>query len=317
MLLFAVVVVSLLVAAIAGEHQIKSMSLPPFTFKMLVSDDSVNMTEFHTHLLRVTENHLEREIKLALDIDLKVMVPGGEGIFRGVHLSATTRQSKYQYSTDPRDVMATKFTGEANFDEAAMRLLNEDMLDVIVEKALNGDSYWKLMHLFIEDPVLKKIATLDIGVDDSFTSPSLLSDEVFQERKNNDASVAMLALFSTIFFFSAAYLSYLGYKRYFRHPESCFPSSKGSDLTHEDNEHDDGTEEGNNAREAEEIFDDENTPPRELKNDSHKKKKKKRVKPDEKLVLPVTNLDSIQEGEEVDEFEDIHTSTVPSGSFLI
>jgi hypothetical protein len=88
-------------------------------------------------------------------------------------------------------------------------------------------------------------------------------------------------------------------------------------LTHEDNEHDDGTEEGNNAREAEEIFDDENTPPRELKNDSHKKKKKKRVKPDEKLVLPVTNLDSIQEGEEVDEFEDIHTSTVPSGSFLI
>ena len=248
-----------------------SISLPSFTFHMLVNDKNLNLYDFRNHVDHSTNNHLMDYLGLAMGYTTH-----GAAILQAVHLESSLQTNSNRNHTDPRSLIDVTFVGSMTISNEGAGIPDVATVHWLLSQALMGDSYWKLIQRFVEDSILDAVDNLEVSLDESSTTNGSSGG-----GGTGGGTVIVLALFSIILFATTAVIAYLGYHRYHSSMQSCCHQSKVSESTDEE---DDGVDE----------FVDEQHPKNSVV-PPPTKKKKRRIKRVDRMVKEAPSLDSIQE----------------------
>jgi hypothetical protein len=274
-LVVLLLVVAMTTSSASQSLSTTSISLPSFTFHMLVNNKNLNLYDFRNHMDHVTNNHLMDFLGIAMGY-----TPHGAAILQAAHLESSLRTNpdRNGTDTDPRSQINVTFIGSMTiFTEGGSAVPDMHDVHLFLSQALMGDSYWKLMQRFVEDSILDDVDNLEISLDESTASASSGGSG---GGDGGQGTVVVLAIFSILLFAATAVIVYLGYHRYHSSSESCCHQSKVSESTDEEEEGPDEFEDEQHPKKS------NTTPPR---------KKKRRVKRTGRMVMEVLSLDSIQE----------------------
>ena len=245
----------------------RTLHLPSFMLQFLIvssntdtdeqqqEEEEIDLDEFRMHVHRATNKHLT----IFMDQALGELYT--DDTFKSVRLDSTLHQKRT--SSYDADAYNNNDKNETDLLTSEIDVSFEGWLTVfddggpdpdgstvqeLLEEALSGNAYWKLVRRFVEDPVLVNVTHLNVVLTESTkTEKNAYTESSSSNNNNNDNSAAIwvLSVFSIVLAFAIGILSYLAYQRYKSSHDMCCSQSKVSDATDDDDDHD-------------EEFDDEN-----------------------------------------------------------